>query len=124
MERYLTYVLDGLKYPPAYLYGDGALQRARMRIVITRCVLYYAVTLLRLLYMLITMSLHTGLLLVVVTSLTSAQFVVEYAKSKPRKQSQRRQSIQTPVDPPQDVYVLHDDEAEDAVPLQELKQED
>jgi len=55
-----------------------SIRRSRLRNALWRTGLYWVVTLLRLLYMLISMTFHVGLILVTVTALSIGQFVIEY----------------------------------------------
>jgi len=50
----------------------------RVNVALWRTGLYWVATLLRLIYMLVAMSFHVGLLLVTVTALAMGQFVIEY----------------------------------------------
>ncbi|KAH7923885.1 hypothetical protein BV22DRAFT_1196341 [Leucogyrophana mollusca] len=70
-ERLLTVALS--KH-----WGPRGVTRSRLRRAIWRTLLYSVVTTLRLIYMLVAMSYHVGLIFVTVASLSTAQFVVEY----------------------------------------------
>ncbi|EIM92618.1 uncharacterized protein STEHIDRAFT_89777 [Stereum hirsutum FP-91666 SS1] len=58
-------------------------RRSRLRTALWRTVLYWIVTLLRLLYMLISMTFHVGLILVLVSALSVGQFGIEYIGEQP-----------------------------------------
>jgi len=74
-ERALTYAMS-VKWSPLLS------RRSRFRRALWRTSLYWVVTLARLLYMLISMTFHVGLIFVIVTSLASGQFVIEYLDSR------------------------------------------
>jgi len=74
LEKTLTYVLSS-KWNPLPLrnsrFGDAAF----------RASVYWILTLTRLLYMLLAMTFHVGLILVAVTTLSAGQFVIEYLET-------------------------------------------
>ncbi|KAF8921900.1 hypothetical protein CPB85DRAFT_1547644 [Mucidula mucida] len=70
-ERLVSFASDNRWCP--HFVGHGRWQYA-----LWRASLYWVVTFLRLLYMLIAMSFHVGLILVTVTTLAFAQFIIEY----------------------------------------------
>ncbi|KEP53196.1 Ctr domain protein [Rhizoctonia solani 123E] len=73
-ERYLTYLIS-TKWTPTQSKNPVAVS-------LFRSALYWVVTLERLVYMLIAMSFHAGLILVTVTSLTIGQFIIELQEAK------------------------------------------
>lgn len=73
-ERYLTYLMS-TKWTP---FG----KKSPVAVSLFRSAMYWIVTMERLMYMLIAMSFHAGLILVVVTSLTFGQFFVELQEAK------------------------------------------
>ncbi|CAO3632619.1 unnamed protein product [Cunninghamella blakesleeana] len=72
-ERALTYYHGRLEYSHK--------KKARWSKVFLRTILYGILTVLRLWYMLITMYFNTGLFIMVIIALTSAQFVIEVLNS-------------------------------------------
>ncbi|CUA72884.1 copper transporter [Rhizoctonia solani] len=73
-ERYLTYLIS-TKWTPVQ-------SKSPVVISLFRSALYWVVTLERLIYMLITMSFHAGLILTTVTSLSIGQFFIELQEAK------------------------------------------
>ncbi|KAJ1302823.1 hypothetical protein OPQ81_003129 [Rhizoctonia solani] len=73
-ERYLTYLIS-TKWTPLK-------SKSPVAISIFRSALYWTVTLERLMYMLIAMSFHAGLILAIVTSLSIGQFIIELQEAK------------------------------------------
>ncbi|KAF8572715.1 hypothetical protein K439DRAFT_1640475 [Ramaria rubella] len=74
LEKYLSYILTSKRnHFPSH--------NPRLGIAIFRTGLYWVLTLIRLLYMLLAMTFHVGLILVVVTSLSAGQFVIEYLEA-------------------------------------------
>jgi len=73
-ERYLTYLMS-TKWTPLRIKSPVAL-------AIWRSLMYWVVTLQRLLYMLIGMTFHAGLILVAVTALSFGQFFIELKDTK------------------------------------------
>jgi len=83
LERGLSFHMDSISYEsaPAAGYGGSRDGGRRFTKVLLRTILYGIVTTLRLFYMLVTMTCHTGLFIVVVTGLTTGQLVLEFLKS-------------------------------------------
>ncbi|KAL5640419.1 hypothetical protein ACGC1H_007614 [Rhizoctonia solani] len=73
-ERYLTYLIS-TKWTPTQSKNPVAVS-------LFRSALYWVVTFERLVYMLIAMSFHAGLILVTVTSLSIGQFLIELQEAK------------------------------------------
>ncbi|KAF8594750.1 hypothetical protein BDV93DRAFT_529121, partial [Ceratobasidium sp. AG-I] len=73
-ERYLTYLMS-TKWTPLRRRGPVAVS-------IWRSLMYWVVTLERMIYMLIGMTLHAGLILVAVTALSIGQFFIELQEAK------------------------------------------
>ncbi|CAE6534412.1 unnamed protein product [Rhizoctonia solani] len=73
-ERYLTYLMS-TKWTPLQ-------SKSPVAVSLFRSALYWVVTLERLIYMLVAMSFHAGLIIVVVTSLTIGQFFIELQEAK------------------------------------------
>ncbi|CAG8590388.1 9430_t:CDS:2 [Acaulospora morrowiae] len=73
-ERLLSYVLEKYKYD---------INRSRNRSVLIRTAGYLVATILRLFYMLITMTMNTQLFIVVVVGLATGQLITEYLRSIP-----------------------------------------
>ncbi|KZT27681.1 hypothetical protein NEOLEDRAFT_1060369 [Neolentinus lepideus HHB14362 ss-1] len=71
-ERLLTLALTKHWSPFA------STRHSRLRSALWRAALYWIVTFVRLLYMLIAMTFHVGILIVTVTALTTGQFIIEY----------------------------------------------
>ncbi|KDQ63076.1 hypothetical protein JAAARDRAFT_29072 [Jaapia argillacea MUCL 33604] len=86
-ERALTFALTKNWVPFA------SLRRSRFRSALWRTVLYWVVTFERLLYMLIAMTFHIGLLVVTVTTLALGQFIIEYYEIPQQSQAQSRESF-------------------------------
>ncbi|RUS35457.1 hypothetical protein BC938DRAFT_483169 [Jimgerdemannia flammicorona] len=78
IERGLSYYMDSISYEG---YGMARGAGTRFGRVVLKTVLYGIVTTLRLFYMLVTMTCHTGLFIVVVMGLTTGQLVLEFLKS-------------------------------------------
>ncbi|KAF9024136.1 hypothetical protein BDZ89DRAFT_1069383 [Hymenopellis radicata] len=83
-ERLVSFASDNGWCP--HFVGHGRWQYA-----LWRASLYWVVTLLRLLYMLIAMSFHVGLILIAVTTLAFTQFIIEY-QHPPNYQSLEKDS--------------------------------
>jgi len=73
-ERYLTYLMS-TKWTPLRTRGPVAVS-------IWRSLMYWVVTLLRMVYMLIGMTFHAGLILIAVTTLSIGQFFIEFKEAK------------------------------------------
>ncbi|QRV80466.1 copper transport protein CTR2 [Ceratobasidium sp. AG-Ba] len=73
-ERYLTYLIS-LKWTPLK-------KKTPLTVSFWRTAMYWVVTLERLIYMLIAMSFHVGLILAIVTSLAIGQFFIEFQEAK------------------------------------------
>ncbi|KAH7339011.1 hypothetical protein B0J17DRAFT_717441 [Rhizoctonia solani] len=73
-ERYLTYLIS-TKWTPLH-------SKSPVAVSLFRSVLYWVVTLERLIYMLIAMSFHAGLIIATVTSLSIGQFIIELQEAK------------------------------------------
>ncbi|KAG8706785.1 hypothetical protein FRC09_002229 [Ceratobasidium sp. 395] len=73
-ERYLTYLIS-TKWIPLK-------RRSPLAVSLWRSAMYWVVTLERLIYMLIAMTFHAGLILVIVTSLSIGQFFIELQEAK------------------------------------------
>ncbi|CAE6503199.1 unnamed protein product [Rhizoctonia solani] len=73
-ERYLTYLIS-TKWMPFQSKNPAAVS-------LFRSALYWVVTLERLVYMLIAMSFHAGLIITTVTSLSIGQFIIELQEAK------------------------------------------
>lgn len=77
LERSLTFALSRHWSP------FRAVRRSRTRRALWRSGLYAAATLLRLLYMLLSMTFHVWLILIIVLSLAAGQFFIEYYEQPP-----------------------------------------
>ncbi|KAF8532086.1 hypothetical protein JB92DRAFT_3104134 [Gautieria morchelliformis] len=75
LEKYLTYLLSS-KYNPI------SIRHSRLGNAAFRTAIYWVLTLIRLLYMLLAMTFHVGLILVVVTTLSAGQFAIEYVETR------------------------------------------
>lgn len=73
-ERYLTYLIS-TKWTPLQ-------SKSPVATSLFRSALYWMVTLERLVYMLIAMSFHAGLIIAIITSLSIGQFVIELQEAK------------------------------------------
>ncbi|KAF7729412.1 hypothetical protein EC973_004391 [Apophysomyces ossiformis] len=80
-ERAISYYLD---------YADYRSARRIGRHILLRTGLYCIATILRLWYMLVTMYFNTGLFIVVVSALTSAQLIIEYYKASARSSDENK----------------------------------
>ncbi|KAI0082310.1 hypothetical protein K474DRAFT_1634430 [Panus rudis PR-1116 ss-1] len=85
-ERTLTYAISKNWSPFAWS------RRTRLQKAFWKACLYWVVTLGRLLYMLLAMTFNVGLILVVVTSLSAGQFVIEYLQEPSHEPRGRRDS--------------------------------
>ncbi|KAG8689125.1 hypothetical protein FRC11_004043 [Ceratobasidium sp. 423] len=73
-ERYLTYLMS-TKWTPLQ-------SKSPVAVSLFRSALYWVVTFERLIYMLIAMSFHAGLIIATVTSLSIGQFIIELREAK------------------------------------------
>ncbi|KAG9126154.1 hypothetical protein FRC07_004673 [Ceratobasidium sp. 392] len=96
-ERYLTYLIS-TKWTPIKRRGPLALS-------LWRSAMYWIVTLERLIYMLIAMTFHAGLILVIVTSLSVGQFFIEFQELKESSGSSSSEMENDPyTDPPSSLF--------------------
>ncbi|KAG9010535.1 hypothetical protein FRB90_007780 [Tulasnella sp. 427] len=82
LERFITLLLSS-KTLPARCKIDGH----PLRVALLRTGLYAVATLLRLAYMLLSMTLHLGIILTIVVSLSIGQFCIEYRQACPSSSS-------------------------------------
>ncbi|KAI0094386.1 hypothetical protein BDY19DRAFT_16695 [Irpex rosettiformis] len=97
-ERCLTYAINTSWTPFKWT------QRTRLRKALWKATLYWVVTLLRLLYMLIAMTFSMWLILVTVTTLATGQFIIEYLETPDFRSLQGLEHIEEPLLKPEDTY--------------------
>ncbi|TFK56873.1 hypothetical protein OE88DRAFT_65969 [Heliocybe sulcata] len=91
-ERLLTLALNKHWSPFA------STRHSRTHNALWRAALYWIVTFVRLLYMLIAMTFHLGILVVTVTALTAGQFIIEYYDApQPHRNSRDMYSTKEPL---------------------------
>ncbi|KIJ54231.1 hypothetical protein M422DRAFT_25171 [Sphaerobolus stellatus SS14] len=116
LEKYLSFLLS----PKSKVFRH---QRSPLRNALMRAGVYWAVTLIRLLYMLLAMTFHVGLIIVVVTTLTAGQFVIDFIETPHHETKQAIEIEDIPLlrrvrlDSPSEYQELPQSQASDYPPL-------
>jgi len=92
-ERLLTFLMD-LHYMPFFL------RRTRWRRAFCKASLYWLAIILRLLYMLVAMTFHLGLIFLIATSLATFQFFIDVWKDTDSSPLTEKESQYTPMQEP------------------------
>jgi len=95
VERFITFALDKRWKPITHP------RRSRWKNVLSRSIMFWIASMLRLFYMLVAMTFHLGLIMVVATCLSIAYLVTELSESEPLPSNDAYQSLaqSEPVEP-------------------------